>query len=259
MAWTRASSIDRTLQCLGSQWVENNFPEVRNVSRSEGLISAGDWGTMVHWWKETGKVDGSISHMKTFQKKLDFLEKEGVTRETLWPADGFHEISVAFNCEDRRVAISWEGEGNDWKAGYSHPWITGTLDYVKLENGVEGATLVVDDLKTGASFDKTPAELAQTYFYLMCLEKVFHTNRDCISSITHWTKYPVEGLPNRMTDVFPIELLHRFEERLVSDYKKYQSITAPIDKSLFKLGNECQFCNVKKANLCPISEGYQGE
>lgn len=249
MAWVRASSLDRTLQCLASTYLFNTNPKVRLVGVSERAADAGEYGTMVHHWKETGEVVGKESHVKTFTKKLDELKAAGIERLAIWPNSGYHEVAVAYNCVTGIVDIAHEGGSNEFKSSHSEPWVTGTLDYyIFLPDG----RIAVDDLKTGAMFNKEPDEIAQTYFYLMCLEKVYKTGKDGFVSITHWPKYPIAGLPIRSEGEIPIELLQQFEERLKRDYSIYK--TNDLNQMMFRLGDECDFCPVKSAGLCPLQK-----
>lgn len=240
MGWTRASSIDRALQCTGSVHLWNTVPAVRLIQKSENAQTAAAWGTMVHTWKETGIVEGTESHVKTFNKKLATLEASGISRLDIWPASGFHEVSVAYHCVDGRVAICYEGDANIFKEGHPEPWITGTLDYYLFD----GKKLIVDDLKTGAMFDKDPEEMGQMYFYCMVLNKILRPTEEPTVSVTHWPKYTLDCLPDRREGTLSFVQLGKFEDRLKSDYVKYKTIPE------FKLGDECDWCPVK--SLCPL-------
>lgn len=246
MAWSRASSLDRTLQCVGSAALYNNTPALKLIPKPENAIKAAEYGTLVHHWKETGKVEGSDSHVKTFNKKLGFLKTAGISRLDLWPAAGFHEVAVAYNCIDGRVAILYEGDTDAFKTGHSEPWITGSCDYYLKDDG----GLLVDDLKTGMLWDKSARACAQLYFYAMNIAKVHHVQETEIR-ITHWPKYPLERLPEFMDDepvIITSETFARLESRLKKDYLNYKS-TNPE----FRLGEACEYCPAK--SLCPLQQG----
>lgn len=242
MPWTRASNLDRTLQCLASQFLWNTTPAIRLQPKSEKAVDSAAYGTMVHHWKETGDVIGSESHVKTFSKKLKYLETCGVDRLEIWPATGWHEVAVAYNCVDNRVAVSYEGDADNFKSRYSEPWVTGSMDYVHLFPD----RVWIDDLKTGMMFDKDPGAMAQTYFYLMCIMKLFPREKGIVS-VTHWPKYPVENLPVRTEDEISVDLLTKFEQLLIKKYNRYKS-----DPMQFKLGDECEYCAVAKFGACEL-------
>lgn len=242
MPWTRASNLDRTLQCLASQFLWNTTPAIRLQPKSDRVIDSAAYGTMVHHWKETGDIVGSESHVKTFTKKLKYLETCGVDRLEIWPVTGWHEVAVAYNCVDGRVAVSYEGNTDEFKGKYSEPWVTGSMDYVDTSTDV----LWIDDLKTGMLFDKAPGAIAQTYFYLMCMMKIFPRRAGRVS-ITHWPKYPVENVPVRTEDDISLDLLGKFEELLVKKYKRYKT-----DPMQFKVGEECSWCPVLNAGMCDL-------
>jgi hypothetical protein len=239
MAWTRASQLDRVLQCPGHL----TLPHTRELS--ERALDAAAYGTMVHRWAETGEVSGTKSHVKTFEKKLAVLETNGVTRETLWPVSGFHEVTFAYNCVDGRLGVCWlKGEeAARAKLAYGDDWITGTADYVYRKDGLCG----VDDLKTGMMFDSEPDELSQLYFYLMCWQiyNGIRDDKDGLLSIHHWPKYPLSALPGYEQRVIPGYRIGKFENYIRSLHKKYRAGDAP-----FVLGAECEYCPAQEA--CPL-------
>lgn len=239
MAWTRASQLDRTLQCPGHL----TLPHTREVS--ERALDAAEYGTMVHKWAETGEVVGKNSHVKTFQKKLSVLETNGITRESLWPVSGYHEVTFAYNCVDGRLGVCWlKGEeAARAKLAYGDDWITGTADFVYIKDGLCG----VNDLKTGMLFDSQPDELSQLYFYLMCWTQYngVTEKKDGWLDVIHWPKYPLDSLPGREESRIPWLRLIKFENYIRKLHKEYREGRAP-----FVLGAECEYCPAQEA--CPL-------
>lgn len=233
MAWTRASQLDRTLQCPGHLTI----PHTREMS--ERALDAAEYGTMVHRWAETGEVVGKKGHIKTFEKKLAVLQTNGVTRQTLWPVSGYHEVTFAYNCVDGRLGVSWlKGEdAKNAKMAYGDDWITGTADYVYYDR--ERNLYGVNDLKTGMMFDSEPDELSQLYFYLMCWQKYngVRADDDGLLSITHWPKYPIDAVPGYEERVIKGIRIGKFENYIRKLHSEYRKGNSP-----FLLGSECEYC-----------------
>lgn len=252
MAWTRASQLQRSIQCPGSAYLYNTVPAVRLARKSDNALNAAEYGTIAHHWKQFGEIpqktesdptfDRWNSAQKTFQKKLGYIETRGITRENVWPG-GWHEVSVAYNCVDKRVSVQWEGDAVSFKQAHTLDWITGTADWVKFDSG----TILLDDLKTGAMFDDEPDEMAQMYLYMLCFSKVFRANK-YVPSVTTWPKYPIENEPERINGDCKIEIsqsqLDKFEDLLSKKYQKY----GPN----FKLGSECLYCPAM--SICPLQK-----
>lgn len=242
MAWSRASQLDRTLQCTGHL----TLPHTREIS--DRAIDAAEYGTMVHGWAETGEVVGSKSHTKTFQKKLLVLETNGITREALWPSSkdspGYHEVTFAYNCVDGRLGTCWlKGEeAARAKLAYGDDWITGTADFVYIKGGMCG----VNDLKTGMLFDAQPDELSQLYFYLMCWQKYNNDfGNEGWLDVIHWPKYPIDALPGHEERLILGDTMIKFEKYLRKLYADYKNGIAP-----FVLGAECEYCPAQSE--CPL-------
>lgn len=239
MSWTRASQLDRTLQCPGHL----TLPHTREMS--DRALDAAEYGTMVHTWAETGKLNGRKGHIKTFEKKLAVLETHGITREALWPVSGYHEVTFAYNCVDGRLGVCWlKGEeARNAKLAYGDDWITGTADYCYMQDGLYG----VNDLKTGMMFDSQPDELSQLYFYLMCWQKYngVRSDRDGLLDVLHWPKYPIDAVPARETRLIPGVRIGKFENYIRKLHKNYKDGNSP-----FLLGAECEYCPAQSD--CPL-------
>lgn len=251
MAWARVSQLDRIIQCVGSAHLYNTIPATRLARKSENSLNAAEYGTLVHYWKQHGIIpepgtkrdEESLarytSARKTFQKKLNYLETRGITREMVWNG-GWHEVSIAYNCIDGRVGIAWEGNADKFKAAHPEPWYTGTADWVDFQ----GTTLHVNDLKTGAMFDSEPDEMAQMYGYIMPLVKYFRPEK-IITSVTTWPKYPIENEPERTEGEISLTQIYKFEDLIKRKYNTY--ITKP---DTYRLGEACTFCPV--IGNCPL-------
>ena len=242
MAWTRASQLDRTLQCPGHLTLSHT-----RVMSANAQASA-DYGTMVHHWAATGEINGvgeeGASHEKTFAKKLDVLTAAGITRQDIWPHSGhaYQEVSFAYNCLDHRLGVHWGYKNsNAWKQTYEEPWVTGTTDYVANVDGI----LWVDDLKTGMMFDSQPEDMGQMFLYSLCWSKYWRLEQDVRVSITHWPKYPLQALPVRTENVITWKRLKKFDDYLCDLYVKHRD-----GKDVFALGAECEYCPA--IENCPL-------
>lgn len=242
--WTRASELDRTLNCVGS----NLVPVSRLVS--DGVIKAGAWGTFVHYWKETGELlDTSEfydSFKKTFDKKWEIIGSPEL-RETLWPTVGgigHHETAYAYNCETQEV-LRYDGADKErWKRGFSSEWICGSLDY----EGEREGYLWVDDLKTGAMFDTRPDRTYQLYFYAMCASiHRYQEIRDVVVSITHWPKYPLTIVPDQRYGFLPAKRIMKFQKLVQFRYEEWKQ---GYSINTFNLGSHCTYCPA--GNNCPV-------
>lgn len=184
MPWSRASELERVLACPAA----GHLPRLELVKTSD----AADWGTSTHCWKETGKP--WEQYAKVFERRLAALEKAGMSRESLWPADGRHEVAVAVACGGWAF-LEHEGdlaERDAWKQSFDQTFAVGTADYFGQLTG----QWWVDDLKTGREVPTDPRELVQLQFYGSYLVRK-HDVDEVLLSITHWPRYPADGAPVR--------------------------------------------------------------
>ncbi len=185
---TRASESDRVVNCPHSLVV------IRDKSESETRDDAAAFGTLAHYWKETGKVDlpdAKPGHVKTLLNKL---EKSGIKRSRYWDVRiGRHEVTFAYNLVT--LEVRWytghRDGSDDWKAELRSDtaWMTGTVDWEEPGGRI-------DDLKTGrwpctAQDNKQLASYAIPFW--LDLGRPIAYRRPL--SITQWPRYPLTGLP----------------------------------------------------------------
>ena len=225
MGWARASELDRVLSCVGS----NRLVHLRTPS--EGAQRAADWGTAVHHWKEGNDFSLDEGTERTFQKKL---ERVGDFRTAFWPG-GQHEQAFSFNCITGAVDSRTGSRAalDRWKDSQPIECVTGTADYTDELLGM----LWVDDLKTGMSCPE-PDGTGQLFFYCLCLS-LWETGgiEDTLSSVTHWPKYPLDGLPNRKQALLPAARLVRFHNFLMLKYAEWEKNRGEVTP-----GEHCLYC-----------------
>lgn len=183
----RASESDRVVTCPASAFLE----KVERL-RSESSQKAVDWGTLVHFWKETS--DPMMPGAKTAD--LVCLEKKlfitGVTSEQWW-SGGEHEVSFSINLFNYGV-VRYAGPragADDWKKQWDpKKYLTGTIDYLRPDR--------LDDLKTGRwPVDPKTSKQLRSYAALPWIEAGHPDDWEYLVSITTWQRYPLDGLPHR--------------------------------------------------------------
>lgn len=257
MAWTRASSLPISLACPGSTVLP-----VQEL-RSPSTVEAGEWGTMVHTWKATGRVQPSKAypqHARLFTKKLKTvwgtIEDSEKARLTLWPDDGQHELSIAYNCNDGSFAWSDTSTPDEWKGKFGNEWITGTMDYLGDVLGVPWTS----DLKTGRF--PPDAEGPQNMFYAAGTWLLKDRPPSVIASIDWWARYPVYNLPKRFDAEPDSESLDKFLWECQNSYRIHGRARVADDKTPFLVtGSQCTWCPSRR--ICPMeqpeSEGWHNE
>lgn len=255
MPLVRASGLDLFLACAG--YLKLPAAPVVYENAAEGAA----WGTMVHHWKETGKiVHENKRTANSFRKRL--IEND-IQREALWPLSrwptgkelggvsnnllppGYHEISVAYNWQYGYVIPYYGKDGDIWKSQFNTDWVTGTLDYLEPRVVDGEQMIIVDDLKTGKWWDKRPRQSAQIVFYAMCAGKLY--NVPVMASVTHWPRYPVKTKPKRDAQRIDLVELDRFEAKLqmAAETAVYGEIElVPGEK-------QCRFCPARRN--CPAA------
>lgn len=244
MPFARCSELDRIMRCHGSKVLATKD------SRSERVIEAADWGTMVHGWKATGLIEGPGTLPALFIRKL---EKTKIDRETWWPGYVTHEATVAINpLKDYKIK---RGECAEWKASLDDEWCTGTVDTFWMQFD----ELYIEDLKTGR-FATLEDYRYQILGYALGLSRALQYSGRVHMLITHWPRYPVIGMPSRFGRVIESAELRQFEIDLAN---LKQNIIADKKHGLLATvaGDHCTFC--PSQHVCtdfveiPYSARYQ--
>lgn len=248
MAFARASSLDRLLNCYGGEVLGGTD------EKSEGVRIAADWGTMVHGWKETGNVEvvnGRKNLVPLFEKKLKLT---GVRREQWWPEGMVHEMAMAVRPFETYAQLvdGEKAEKEAWKAAFGEEWATGTLDGYQWMFDV----LWVDDLKTGR-FVTLEQYIEQLRFYALGASRLLDYRGPVNVTLTHWPRYPVLNEPTRFGRVIEQDELNSFEKRLVGlrdDIRR-----AREDKTRLRLvgGEQCTFCPSR--SRCTVGQEHERE
>jgi hypothetical protein len=164
----------------------------RSRGASEKRDRAAAYGTLVHHWKETGDEAPAWADprdVKTFGKRLVL---SGVERDVWWPPGaGEHEVTFALNLLTLELLQPPEEAVRDeWKAAFSTPWLTGTIDWLS------GSW--VDDLKTGNwPVDPVTSKQLRSYSLLPWARAGFPVKWSGLITITQWPKYPLASPPQR--------------------------------------------------------------
>ena len=264
MGWTRASSIERALACIGSTVLEPG-PDHRSAS----TLEAAAWGTMVHHWKATGEIrspgDGYEGLCKLLLKRLRAAwgDPDGweAARARLWPG-GVHELSVAVYTG--HVPQVWSNdciaeESQDqkkWTDQWSDAWVTGNLDYLGDLLGDPW----VDDLKTGRHPpDPHDPQLA---FYALAAWLLKDKPERVVTSITHWPRSPVGGHPERYWGEFTSSDLDFFHRRLIMKGREREGLRlyvldggTPSEIDL-TTGSHCKYCPAR-INCPALAEAHE--
>lgn len=250
MALVRASGLDLFLACAGYL----NLPAAPVVyeNANEGAM----WGTMVHKWKETGKIEHESKRVaNSFKKRL--IEND-IKRADYWPVignseqlgmpPGYHEVTVAYNWDYGYVIPYYGKDADEWKKQFGLEWVTGTVDYIEPRSIGGELMVIVDDLKTGKWWNKRPRESAQIVFYAMAIAKLY--SLPIMSSVTHWPRYPVASKPKRDSQRIDLVELDRFEVKL----QLACEIAARGTPELRPGEKQCRFCPAR--GNCPVAFDY---
>lgn len=234
----RASETDRALICPASLVLPRTPRE-----RPEKTKRAANYGTLVHHWKETGETDPTWADPRdtlVLEKKL-VLTGLDAQRGALW-SGGEHEVTFEVHLPTGRAARYYgPREGADeWKAARGREYLTGTIDYLYDDGGV-------DDLKTGA-WPVDPAESGQllSYSLLPWLEAGAPLSWCKPVSITQWPKYTLAG--------FPVRSYHKAMGFDLMDHLDNLRSAATSDE-VTPSDEGCRFCDCKPE--CPAWDGIE--
>lgn len=250
MPFARASSLDRLLRCYGSEILETD------ELRTESTFISADWGTMVHGWKETGKVEvvnGRKNLVPLFEKKL---KQTGVRREQWWPESMVHETAIAVKPFEAYAQMQGgtKDEKEAWKAAFGEDWATGTDDGYDWMFDV----LWIDDLKTGR-FVTEEDYIEQRRFYALGISRLLDYRGPVNVTLTHWPRYPVTSLPQRFGRVIEQDELNDFEKRLLKLRDDIRRAREDKSRLVVVPGEEqCVFCPSRKRCSHAVERIYNG-
>lgn len=249
----RSSSLPLLTKCVGSLVLPR-----KTEPDSEENLKAKLWGSMVHYWKETGEISGPDKRTENALRKAIELSK--VDRMELWPEGGQHEGAVAIRVDGKRE-VSRDDEPREG-------WITGHYDYTYW---MVGGELMVDDLKTGKfypnpewgqrghnpemvdgenRFPQDPAS-PQILSYALGLCVLLKHKGIVETTVTHWPRLPLSyrhSAPDRdwhRTNRGELEVFWGELEAMYAKHKHNERVMAGGDGGLMlSPGDQCKFCPV---------------
>jgi hypothetical protein len=171
------------------------LPRLRK--QSPNSKAATDYGTLVHYWKETGDSHPSWAasgDIALLEKKLVATD---IDRDDWWPPErGRHEITAALNLRTREIQV-YRGArdgADEWKRQFGPEWLTGTVDWVGVtKDGLPW----IDDLKTGRWPVDPRTKQLLSYGLVDYGLGGWRPSYQAERSITQWPKYPIAALPER--------------------------------------------------------------
>lgn len=163
----------------------------RYDQRSTITDDAADYGTLVHWWKETGETAPSWASAADIRLLEEKLALTCVERTRWWRSAGQHEVSFAIRVADAHLEL-YRGPRPDaekWKAKWDpRKYLTGTIDW--LWWGASGRAWV-DDLKCGKwPVDPVTSAQLRSYALVPWIRAGCPPAFTVTVSITQWPKYP---------------------------------------------------------------------
>jgi len=170
----------------------------RYDTRSEKADEAADYGTLAHWWKETGESRpawASAAHSKLLEEKIELTD---TNRLNWWrPGSGEHEVSFAIRLHDAHMDLFHDlrSKAEAWKAKFDRRlWLTGTIDWL---GGAAGYSAWVDDLKTGKWEVHPDCKQLRSYALVPWIKAGMPSRFNVATSVTSWPKYPKWKRPTR--------------------------------------------------------------
>lgn len=232
MPWARASDLERGVHCPGSLVLP------RLGTKSQAAVDGAAWGDIVHNWKETG--EWTPDTLPTRRRQAALIASS-VSRDSLWPDNGEHEVAFAIGTKNRlamRADLKTRAERDQWKFSLGSEWLVGTLDYL----GDVLGNPWVDDLKTGNPMylPADPWDMWQMRVYATAALMLMGGDRVYVT-LTRWPRYPADGVPVRDSlravsreEVFGVTLpmLELIRQRREASLIKPETV----------VGEQCRFC-----------------
>lgn len=233
----RFSSLDQLFACPGYTSIQTD--KAKEEAQYPNIIASREWGTMVHTWKETGKIShpsGDKREEKLFANRIYKSEKnkreKKIEATDYWPTGGFHEIQVAYNWKEQFSEISFTKD-DKWYSYFDDDYILGTIDYVLEDNGA----LRVSDLKTGKWWTKLPTESMQIMGYGLAtfasMAWPIYTQMDL--EVVHWPKYPAKSPPKVIKETIYTADLVAFGKKVEEKMNQRGEVFNPSE-------DNCRFC-----------------
>jgi PD-(D/E)XK nuclease superfamily len=234
----RFSSLDQLFACPGYTSIERDFK--REDEEFPNAVASREWGTMVHTWKETGKIvhpAGDDREERLLGNRIWKSAKNNreakIEHETYWPMGGYHELRIAYHWREHYSEISFDKSEDFHSRFKDDEWITGTVDYVLDADG----KLRVSDLKTGKWWNKKPDESKQIMGYGTGIysSSAFPDYGYTSLEVVHWPKYPAKQPPVVMEATVSSEELVAFGKRIE---EKMETRGQEFNPSV----ENCRFC-----------------
>lgn len=249
----RFSSLDQLFACPGYTSIERNV-EAEDEQFPNAQASRA-WGTMLHTWKETGKIihpEGDKREEKLLGnriwKSVKNRREQKILNTDYWPTGGFHELKIAYNWREQYSEISFHDEPEFHKQFRDDDdWITGTVDFVLETEG----KLRVSDLKTGKWWNKAPTESKQIMGYGLGIfaSQSWPIYTEMELEVVHWPKYPAKEPPKVAREDISTEGLIQFGKQVQQKMEaRGQEFNPSVDNCRFCPGRfNCMFA-VKEEN-----------
>ena len=249
----RASKLPLLMRCTGSLVMSCD------ESKSENADKAAAWGTMVHFWAQTGKVKGPNKRSENALHRAIALS--GINRGDYWPDGGNHEGSLSVRVDGRREV----SRDDSPRIG----WVTGHYDY---QYWLLDGELWIDDLKTGKVYpnpapgwpghmdgvpvgdNRYPQDVGspQLKTYALALAELLEYRGPVTVSLTHWPRVPVSlrhSLPERLWTRYSHQELMNHWRDLEMMYEQAQhnqrAAMGHEDTMILVPGDWCKFCPAK--------------
>ena len=228
----RFSELDQLFACPGFTSIERDI--TKEDEQFPNAQTSREWGTMVHTWKETGNIvhpSGDKREEKLFGNRVWAKPgKEKINRFDYWPVESNHEVRVAYNWRDEYSVLDY-AKDSEWYKRFDDDWIVGTIDTI----WEEGSLVVIDDLKTGKWWNKTPTESYQVMGYGLGVQASGCATTYTKLRVTHWPKYPAKSPPNVISEIIPTEHLYQLGKKIKDKMEQRGQVFNPSK-------DNCRFC-----------------